>query len=275
MCHRPWRWLALFLCGWGLLALAGAEQTGPGGVGRPFTLLPERVFFRIAADEARFIEQELARGKPDTKTARAVKAAAWRVAASAEVALTSRGKFPPKFTTLATLGLHNIRHDAIALVAAVDAGDFDRARKLVAHLTPGYPKPNVAVKIDAKSVAKRVPFRDVMFLFSSGKVGGAEVEALLDELAAKKKLSKADLARLEVVGYKVAVLAQLADHYTPGKDQGARTAKAWRANTAAFRTASTELAKAAGDGKEEEARMRLRSLRMACRQCHETFRQGE
>ena len=34
----------------------------------------------IAGDEAKFIEQSLAKGQPDKKTIRAVKAAAWRVA---------------------------------------------------------------------------------------------------------------------------------------------------------------------------------------------------
>jgi cytochrome c' len=263
--------VAVLLGGLVLLALGGNDYSDASGETNPFTLLPERVFFYIAAQEAKFIEQALAKGT-DKETIRAVKASAWRVAASAEVGLIYKGKFTEKFGSLATLGLHNIRHDAMLLHAAADKGEFERAKKLVAHLTPGYPKPNSSVKISTTSVAKAVPWRDVMVLFSSTKVGGSGVEALLNELAAKKDLTKADVHRLMVVGYKIVVLANLADHYTPEKDQGAKTAKAWRAYTADFRNASTEMAQAAAVGKTDETRSWLGKLTKTCKQCHDVFR---
>ena len=167
--------------------------------------------------------------------------------------------------------MHNVRHDAIALLAALDDGDFDRARKLVPHLTPGA-KPNAGVKIDTTSVAKKVPLKDAMALFRSTVVGGAGVEAALDELADKKELSAADLTRLEAIGHKIAVLAHLADHYAPAKDEGAKTAKAWRAFTADFRNASTQLAKSAAAGKKADAQLWIGKLSTTCAQCHDTFR---
>src|SRR5262249_19723742 len=148
----------------------------------------------------------------------------------------------------------------------------DRARKLVAHLSPGYPKPNPSVKISTTTVAKGVPLADVMSLFAKAQVGGGGVEALIDELADKKELTAADLSRLEVVAYKIVAVAHLADHFAPVKDQGDKTAKAWRAYTADFRNASTQLAKAAAAGKKTEAQLWLGKLGTTCTQCHDTFR---
>jgi hypothetical protein len=261
----------MLVCGLGVWAVAGRGAGGGDSPTAPSKLVPANAMGPMIQEETKFLEQELARGKPDKKTLRALKAAAWRVAAAAEIALTYDGKVAKNFGSLATMGLHNSRMNAVKFMTALDSGDYDQARKLIPALVPGA-RPDTGSKIDTTSVAKKLPLTDAMLMFRSSAVGGGGVEALLEEMAEKKELTAADLRRLEVVGYKIAVLAHLADHYTPEKDEGAKTAKAWRGFTADFRNASLQLLKSATDGKKTEAQLWIGKLTTTCVQCHDTFR---
>jgi hypothetical protein len=249
---KPTSWIGL-----GILTSALLLAAGPGSAGGKGdkVQLTDAQFTKLVTAEAKYLQETLAKGKPDKMTVRKLQNAAMMIAGAADCSNhADRDK---------------ARNNAKALFQLVVDGDFAGAQKMASTLYPKILAVEIAVKQGpSKGIA---PF---MYLFASERVGGFGVEQELGDLEeSKDKLKDAQFERLTDLSYKIAVIGKAADHFPPAKDEGDRTKAKWQAFTAELRQGALGLATAAADKNEAKTRKALEKLNKMCTQCHDVFRE--
>jgi hypothetical protein len=250
--------LAVGLAGW--LLLGG---TGSAGGKDDKALLPAAEFDALVKEDAKVIEDTLAKDEPDKKMVRKVKIAAVMIAAYAQASATKDNA-----AQRAT-----IRDAAIKVAKLVTDGKFKEAAELAKTLPTLKAAPGV--KTAPVALDKEFGLDDLMHQFATERTGGFGIDKELGELAEEKTLTPKQVERLGSLGYRLAVVATLAPAYAESqedKDYKGRTVKNWVAFTGEFRTAALEMA-AAGRSKSEPATMKaLEKVSGSCVKCHDVFR---
>jgi hypothetical protein len=241
----------------GLAYLAVADTDGT-------PILPPSEFKRLVTQEAKFVQDVLAKGfdAKDKKGPRKVRAAAFMIAAYAQNSMTKEN----------AAKMASLRDAALKIVSAVDEGKLDDAKKLAAGLS-AEPKADPAAKTAAVALQKSLEFDVLMRIFSSERIGGFGLEGELDELPNVKGWTPDQLDKLTGFAYKLAVVGEVAHAYVPEKDEGGqKTRKNWNAYSGQLRDASLSLATAAKGKKDSDINAALGKVAASCKKCHDVFR---
>jgi hypothetical protein len=219
---------------------------------------------KLISQDAKYIQDTLAKPTVDKKSQRRVRIAAMLIAQYAQGGLA---KDNPKNASLATL-----RDKALGIIKAVDADKLADAKKLADALSPDI-KAEGVVNVDFVPLNKSLEFEAVMRAFSSERVGGFGLENQLEELVELKGPVDAEKAeKIQTLALKVAQIAHLAHAYVPEKDDGKKTKKAWLEDAKEMQAAAMALAEA-GKGKQDVAIAKAaQNLSGTCIKCHDIFR---
>lgn len=214
----------------------------------------------LIAQDAKQIQEQLAKPTLDKKGQRKVKAAALMIAFYANE--LSKGK--DKAQAMATL-----RDLAVRVAEAAGAGKADEAKKLAA-----------SIKLDIAADAKAKPgaltpdkvggFDEVMRQFSGERVGGFALEMQMEELIESK--GPFDAEKIALLGNKIAAIGSLAHAYPPEKDEGKKTKKAWGEFAKNMHDAALALVEAGRAKKDAEIGKLASKLSDTCVKCHDVFR---
>ncbi len=241
--------LVLFL-GLGCLVLAGGGSS-----------VPPAELTRLIEQDAKFLQDTLAKSKLDKKTGRKIKGTALMVAAYAQVGM-SKDNAP----AMATL-----RDTALKLIKAADADDLSEAKKLAAALSAS-PKADAAANPAPVAFNAHLELELVMRQFSSERIGGFGMEGELETLVEMKGAAAgAQKDKVLALANKITVIADVARFYPPEKDEPKGKTKAnWLGFTDSLRTQAQALADAARTGKDIGTA--ADNLSKACTKCHDVFR---
>jgi hypothetical protein len=240
----------------GALALAVCLATGPLGAGgaKSQAQLPDDVFAKFVSAEGKYLQETLAKGKPDKKESRKIVGSAAFL-----VAYAANSAHPDKLS---------VNDNAMAFYTAFKAGELDKAKALAATF---YPK--IQPRKDKLKDAGKIKLVELMYLFASERIGGFGVEKELDDLEEQKeKISGAQFDRLTELGQKIAIIAAMAPEYPPEFDKVKKTEKNWQRFTGEFSGAAAALTKAAQAKNEPATRDALANLGAKCIGCHDLFR---
>lgn len=165
-----------------------------------------------------------------------------------------------------------IRNRAVAILEAVNKGDFGEAKNLAANLAD-LPA-DAAAKTEPVDLAKLITLDGVMKVYASDRFGGFNFEKSLEELADfKGAVSAEDMDKIVVQANKHAGIVQLAVSFPPEKDDGKKTKAAWLDFCKETRGASADLAKAGRSKDGDMVAKAAQKLIASCQRCHEVFRQ--
>jgi hypothetical protein len=237
------------------LALAGGAE-GP--------ILPPSEFKRLVNQEAKFVQEALAKGfdAKDKKAPRKIRAAAFLIAAYAQ-ASTNKDNASQ---------MASLRDTALRVVQSVEDDKLDEAKKAAADLS-AEPKANASAKTGAVPLQKSLDFDVLMRIFSSERIGGFALENELEELPNIKGWTPEQLDKLTAFAYKLAVVGEVAHAYVPEKDEGGqKTRKNWNVFSGQLRDTSLALAAAAKAKKEGDITAALNKVAVSCKKCHDVFR---
>jgi hypothetical protein len=239
--------LVVGLAGW--LTLAGTGGAGGPG-GKP--LLPRADFDALVKQESKTIEDILAKGMPDKKGTRKVKAAAFMIAAYGHVN-----------------GDKGFAAAGQQLLMFIENGKLKEAADLAKSLAALKPLPGGNVG----ALAKAMDLGEVMHQFSSERVGGFGIEKELGDLAEAKSLTPEQLQKVALLAYKLAAISQAALEYKEERNEGGmKTTANWVTQAEQFRKAALDLAAAARSRNAEATIGALEKLNTSCVKCHDIFR---
>lgn len=267
-----------------VVCLGGAAALGPAA---PLSLAPpprevkERVLtdaaFRAIVREAnQFIQEPLAqvRAVPrsvDPSSLHALtRSNALMIALAAQNRMRAGGDDAGKLATL--------RDTAVKLAAAVGHNPRDPAAVLrLADLLNQYP--DLAADPDARPVPVRLKYKfthdDIIPLFGNGPVKkGHRMEFHLNRLARQATYTKEDAERLELLGYKAALIAELLrdfDDLVPKSKQNQRGD--WLKFAAEVEQDGWRLAEAVRGRDPADMKPAVRKLNAGCANCHADFRE--
>lgn len=252
---RRKRWLAIPLLTLSLLVGYWALAQAPSEA------LPPDAFARLVTQDAKFIQDTVAKDKFDKKTGRKVKATAIMIAHYAQSGM-GKGN---------AAELASLRDHALAVIKLIDEDKIAEARKHAAELS-AKPKAEPGVKTDRTSLQPHLELEFIMRMFSSERLGGFAMEKELEDLVEVKGSLPADRQQKTIdLAYKWAMIATLAQAHPPEKDEPkGKTKKNWASFAESLRTTSLALAEAAKMNKEVGAAANVVS--MSCTKCHDVFR---
>jgi hypothetical protein len=270
----PFRYLTIAtLC----LALAffswpGAEAGGPGIEKEP--VLPDKAFLEIVKEANRFIQEPLARDRPDAPVRGETAVGTFRANALliALAAQNRMGRADADAGQLATL-----RDAALKLAEAVEKQPCDLAEvRKQAEILNQYPN----LKADPNARPGLVRLKDrfdhgpISFLFggcSGGK--GHAIQLQISKLAGQQAPFTPDQAeKLELLAYKVALIGELLrdlDDVIPAKNPELR--KEWVSLAGEAQTTGWQLAETARGQNSTDMRRGVSKLHGVCTSCHEKF----
>jgi hypothetical protein len=236
------------------MAVALVVASAPAGAGGKKTgSLTDEQFVKYVNAEGKYLQEALAKGKPDKKESRKVLAAALLLQA---YALNS-----------SHADKVSVAQNAGALFDAFTAGDLDKTKTLAATFFP---------KI-AKSTEKpgddkfRGKYGQLMVFFSSKIIGGFGVERELGELEdQKEKFAAEQFARLAEIGQKSSLIASVGKVVPPDAAKGKQD---WPGFVGDFDEAAQALTAAATAKNEAATRQALEKLGKTCTKCHDVYRE--
>jgi len=249
--------VALALGIW-FLARPGSAADEKGDVWKP--TLPEADFAKLVEDNNKIIAESL-KDKPTKATTRRARVAALMIAAFAQ---TAKGGDPAKLATL--------RDNAVKVAKALEDKKYDEAKNLTAGLNP-MAAAAPGAKPGPVNVVEGVDLEDIMHQFSTPRSKGEGYEAFLVDIdEAKKPPKESELAKLEVVAYKAAVIGKLAELLPPKKMVKNQTPKAWKDFAQTMQKEGVAVAEAAKSKDAKAAKMAVSKLVNNCNECHKLFR---
>jgi hypothetical protein len=225
--------------------------------------LPDAVFAKLVAQDAQVLKEALAKGALDKKTTRKVRATAFMIAVYAQAAMAKGGD---KAAALASL-----RDDALNVAKLAEQGKAAEAAALVAKLSP---VGRAGGKAEPVALNKELDHENLMHQFSSERVGGYGIEKELGDMVEEKQaLTPAQMERLELLAWKIAMIGQVGDSYADEKDEGGEKTKAnWLMFEQHFREAALGMAAAAKGRNNAATLAAVEKLTMTCVKCHDKFR---
>jgi len=230
------------------------------------TLLPAADVAKLIESETKVINSTLAAGIGEKKMGTKVKVSALMLAQYAQNGMVAE---PGKAGQYAGL-----RDRAVQLAKAAEAGNADEAKALAKTLTlAGGP----AAKPDAVDLAKLMDLDELMQQFKPERGGGKELEKKLQFLAKRRApLTAAEVADAASLGLQSAVIGQLAEHYAPAADMGAKKKADWVAWSQDMAKLSLEAARLASATKPDEKAVKaaLKKMDDNCAKCHSVFKDG-
>src|SRR5262245_30434927 len=252
--------LAVFGLSLGLL-LGVADGRAGGKNGKP--PLPKEAFEKLVAHDAKLIQEMLAKGALDKKSARKVKSAAYMIAVYAQAQLAGAD----------AAAMAALRDNALKVLKLADENKAQEAAALARELSPN-PKASPEGKAGPVPLEKQLEFENVMRQFSSERIGGFGLEKELEDLTeGKDAFTASQQERLALLGYKLAMIGHAADAYADEQNQGGKKTKQnWLTLTEQFRQSAVGLAEAAKSKNEGNIRMALEKLNASCTKCHDSFR---
>jgi hypothetical protein len=247
--------IGLFAAGLWLILSAGGHAGDKPQV-------PKADLDRLIAEDAKTIQDVLAKEAPEKKLLRRVRTATILLLAYAHGSLGKDGSGPKEMVALRTTVLQ--------LLKALDDNDLKAAAKLAADL----PTPRGDGAAGAINMPKVAEFADVMNFFSSERIGGYAVENLLLDLAdSKEPITPEEMKKLATFGYKMAMLSRLVDEYAGEKKEGGLVnPKNWLTHSAQFRKDATALAEATQTKNDGTVRAAVLRLNATCTKCHDIFK---
>jgi hypothetical protein len=214
--------------------------------------LTDEQFAKFVQAEGKYLQDGLAKGKPDKKESRKLLAAAMLLEA---YGLNSN--HPDR----ASVTLH-----AAQLYDAFKAGDLDKAKSLTAAFYPKIQKS----KDTPKDVKVHGEYGKLMVFFATDRIGGFGVEKELDDLTDQKdKFTPAQFDRLTELGHKMTSIAAVGNALPPKSAVGKKN---WSGFVGDFGKAAQELATAAAAKNEAGTRQALDVLGRTCSKCHDVYR---
>jgi hypothetical protein len=236
-----------------LTTLALGVALAPAGAGdKKAGALTDDQFVKYVNAEGKYLQETLAKGKPDKKESRKVVASALLLQA---YALNS--------SHADKVGVGQI---AGALFDAFTAGDVDKSKTLAATFYPKIAKSKD--KVDDKFRGK---YGQLMVFFSSKVIGGFGVEKELGDMEdQKEKLSPEQFDRLAEIGNKSAVIASVGKLVPPDAAKGKQD---WAGFVSDFSDTAQALTAAAVARNEIATRQALEKLGKTCTKCHDVYRE--
>jgi hypothetical protein len=163
-------------------------------------------------------------------------------------------------------GMGELRDKALEVVKAIDK-DPAKAKALAGDLKAG----KGGDKVKAMAPAKELNLETLMKMYSGERVGGFAIEAALDNLAdLKGALSGDEKDKALLLANKINAISSILAHYTPEKDDGPKTKKAWGDFTKSTQADAKELVAAVR--KNANVAEAATKLGKTCVQCHDVFR---
>jgi hypothetical protein len=234
------------------IAVALVVACAPAGAGDKKTgALTDGQFVKYVNAEGQYLQDVLAKGKPDKKESRKVVASTLLLQA---YALNS---------SHADKG--SVGRNAGALFDAFTAGDVEKSKTLAALF---YPK--IGKGMDKGDDKFRGKYGQLMVFFSSPIIGGFGVEKELGDLEdQKEKLSPAQFDRLAEIGTKSTLIASVGKLVPPDAAKGKAD---WAGLVNNFSAAAQALSTAAAAKNEAATRQALADLGKTCTKCHDVYR---
>jgi len=228
-------------------------------------VLPEAEFGKLVNDDAKIIQDSLAKASSDKKMAAKAKMSALMIAVYAQGAMAKPGA--------KTAELAGLRDAALKLGKAVTDGNFDEARKIAADLKP-QGKPEAGAK---PVVAVHEPFDTdiLMQQFKPERGGGLGMENTLNKLKDKRQpLTPDEVKQATLMSYRIAAIAQATEAMAPAKDMGKKTRAEWIKLSREMGTLALDVTKDTTAAKPDDKKVKaaLKKLEANCTNCHTTFR---
>src|SRR5947207_3380083 len=218
--------------------------------------LPDAEYKQLVAQDAKVIQDTLAKGAMDKKAAAKIKAAAVLIAQYAQDRDTPDA---------------GLRDTALGIAKAAAGGKADEAKKLAADLAPG----KGSGKPGAVDLSKAIEIEEIMDVFKPERGGGQNLEKDLQTLAGKRAAySAADYQKIVPMVYKIAAIAQIAEGLPPEQSGGKKTKANWTKWSQEMGVLAVEAGQAAKGAKPDDKSVKatLRKLEKNCTDCHEVFR---
>jgi hypothetical protein len=277
--NRNLRWLAagLALSGGAWLLLGRGEAGGDRGPWQSF--LPKEVYQELAKREADILREQLGGTLKEKAVSRA------KLGAVLIAALTMSVK-----DGVGAEELRGNRETALHVADAINAKNLAGAKQLAAILPNG--KANTTAKESVISWGSYLQPADLMDHFDVKTKGGDGMHADLQSnirlkgalngieekirALAMKELPAAGLKKeakeLELLGYRTAVVGELAYYYAPKAKAGKKDPQEWQNLSLQMRDRGRMLAVAAQKGDAAAILKASDSLGSTCTQCHNTFK---
>lgn len=237
------------------LLLGGLARAGSGAAG-----VPEAELKKLVAQDAKRVQDALAKGALDKKSARRVRTAAFLLAAYAQ-------SDPASVSRRAGL-----RDAALKVVKALDENKVEEAKAAAAELSNAKGKAD-GMGRDPVDLRKVAEFDTVMRAYTRERLGGLGMEDYLNTLVELKGELPADEAEaVAAFAHKNVIIAHLARGYPPEEEDGQRTRKTWAALSGEMHAAAQNLAKAAATKKGDAVSAAATKLSDSCTKCHDVFR---
>lgn len=217
---------------------------------------------KLIAQDAKFLQDALAKDTLDKKTQKRVRMAALMIAQYAQSGISKDNKN--------SAALAGVRDRALEIIKAVEADKVADAKKLAGTLGADAKGEG---KTEAVALNKHLDFESVMRMFSAERTGGFALEKYLDDLAELKgAVDAAESDKIQAAGHKIAHIAMLAQSYPPEKEEGKKTKKLWSDIAKEMQTAAVELSDA-GKAKQDAAIVKATAkLTGTCIKCHDIYR---
>jgi hypothetical protein len=240
---------------------AGTAADAKGaGVYKP--VLPDDVFVKLVAEDAKAIKDGLAKA-PDKKMVNKAKASALMIAIYAQGAANKPGG---KAAEMAGL-----RDEALKVAKAIEANNLDDAKAKVDGLKPGGA---AAGKAGPMAVHDGFEIDLVMQQFKPERGGGLETEKkLLGFVNKRSGYTPADYQAMVPVLYRIAAIAQPTEALAPapmGQKDPAKWVK-WSQEMGELAVAAAELARKPKPD-DKAVKTALKNLEANCTTCHTLFR---
>src|SRR2546426_5482822 len=155
----------------GISLLTIALGLGYGALAGDGPAVPPAEISRLITQDAKVLQEMLAKGKVDKKGVRKVKGTALVIAAYAQSAMSKEN----------TKEMATLRDTALKLITAIDADDLTGAKKLADSLS-AKPKADPAAKTEPVPLHTHIDLELVMRVFSSERLGGYGLENELGDL---------------------------------------------------------------------------------------------